>query len=121
MQLASPLKGFKKIVRMKEVFTLLIASFVVAVAEWIFLFIKVKPQPDYIPLHYTITFGIDRIGPWYSAYLLPLSGTIMWCINVGLASLTIEHQRVTTMFIALLSLFIQCILLVAAFLIFKSL
>lgn len=89
-------------------------------AQWLFLFIQVKPHAEPIPLHYTITFGIDRIGQWYSAYMLPLSGTIMLGMNVALTSLTVEHQRVTAMFIAWLSLFMQLTLLVAAILIFRT-
>lgn len=82
--------------------------------------IQVKPRTDPIPLHYTITFGIDRIGPWYSAFILPLSGTIMLLLNIALASLTVEHQRVTAMFIAWLSFLMQLTLLAAAVLIFRT-
>ncbi len=89
-------------------------------AQWLFLAVKVKPHTDPIPIHYTITFGIDRIGPWYTAFLLPLSGTVMLGINIVLASLTVEHQRVTAMFIAWLSLLMQLALLAAAVLIFRT-
>lgn len=99
---------------------MLSAGLAVNIAQWLFLSIQVKPRTDPIPLHYTITFGIDRIGPWYTAFILPFSGTIMLGINIVLASLTVEHQRVTATFIAWLSLLMQLTLLAAAILIFRT-
>lgn len=120
MRLTSPFRGLSRIRQSKDALGILGAGLAVNAAQWLFLFLKVKPQSTPIPIHYTITFGIDRIGPWYTAFLLPVSGTIMLLINIALVSLTVEHQRTTAMFIAVLSLFMQLILVAAAILIFRT-
>lgn len=94
---------------------------VLNIGQWVYCVFKVKPQENPIPLHYTTTFGIDRIGPWYSAFMLPLSGTIMFLVNIVLVSITIEHQRVTARMITALSVLIQASLFAAAILIFRTL
>jgi len=91
------------------------------VGQWAYCILKVKPQENPIPLHYTTTFGIDRIGPWYSAFLLPLSGTIMFILNLALTSVTIEHQRVAAYMITAISVLTQITLMAAAVLIFRTL
>ncbi len=120
MRLTSPFRGLSRIRQSKEALAILGAGIALNAAQWLFLAVHVRPQADPIPLHYTITFGIDRIGPWYSAFLLPLSGTIMLGMNIVLTSLTVEHQRVTAMFIAWLSLLMQLTLLAAAVFIFRA-
>lgn len=89
--------------------------------QWLYIYLRVKPQAEPIPLHYTITFGIDRIGPWYSAYLLPLSGTMILFLNTLVALIVLEHHRASGVFVVILSTLMQLILLAAAFLAFRSL
>lgn len=121
MRLTSPLVGLRKIRAIRGmVFGLGLAAFL-NLLQWAFIYLRVPPRPDPIPLHYTITFGIDRIGPWYAAYLLPLSGAMILVLNVLLTLMVIEHQRVAAAFVVILSVLIQLILLAAAFLAFRTL
>lgn len=121
MRLTSPLVGLRKIRTLRGMLFGLGLAALLNLLQWAFIYLRVKPRPDPIPLHYTITFGIDRIGPWYAAYLLPLSGTMLVILNVLLTLLVIEHHRVTGMFVVILSVLMQLILLAAAFLVFRSL
>ncbi len=121
MQLTSPLRGLKKLRFHRGVIPGLAFSAVCNIAQWGYLLLRVRPQPDLIPLHYTTTIGIDRIGPWYSAFLLPISGTMILMLNFVLTLVTIEHQRVTAGLIVAVSIGLQLILVVSALLIFRTL
>ncbi len=119
MRLSTPLRGVNRLVADSTILRILLLSLLLNVVQWVYLVRYVTPQPYPIPLHYTITFGIDRIGPWYSAFILPLSGTIMIIINLLLSALTVEHHRVTAFLIGAISILTQTILLVSAFLVFR--
>lgn len=121
MRLTPPLVGLRKIHAIRGMAFGLVLAALLNLLQWLFIYLRVKPRPDPIPLHYTITFGIDRIGPWYSAYLLPLSGAMILFLNVLLTLIVLEHHRVTGMFIVILSMFMQLVLLAAAFLVFRTL
>lgn len=85
--------------------------------QWGYVALRVRPTTEPIPLHYTTTFGIDRIGPWYSAYLLPLSGSLIVLANIAFLLVAMDAQRTTGRVIIGLTIFMQLILAVAAFLI----
>lgn len=40
---------------------------------------------DFVPLHYTIYFGLDRFGPKYDLFLFPTLGTVIFAVNVLVA------------------------------------
>lgn len=48
---------------------------------WIFVLLQARPQSEPIILHYTLYFGVDRVGEWYRAYLLPTAGTVVIAVN----------------------------------------
>lgn len=50
-------------------------------ATWAFLRFRIPPTGELIPVHYTIYFGIDRLGSWISLFVLPLSGFVILIIN----------------------------------------
>lgn len=119
MRLSTPLRGISRLTADRTILRILLLSLLLNVVQWVYLIRYVKPQSFPIPLHYTITFGIDRIGPWYSAFILPISGTIMVMTNFLLSALTVEHHRMTTLLIAAISVLIESILLVSAILLIR--
>lgn len=119
MKLSSPFRGWKRIRVIPGTIAGLVAATLINVAQWLYLIVKVKPQSDPIPLHYTIAFGIDRIGPWYSAFLLPISGTFILVMNFVLLSVISEHQRVSVQLIVALTLIMEMTLLTGSLLVFR--
>lgn len=50
-------------------------------------------ENPFIPLHYNIFLGVDRFGPWYEVFTLPVLGAVMLVLNVALASsYSLERQ-----------------------------
>ncbi|MBI4426473.1 MAG: hypothetical protein HY567_02755 [Candidatus Kerfeldbacteria bacterium] len=121
MRLTSPLRGLAKIRLQRGIPFIIALATTLNLGQWVFTAWRVRPQPDPIPLHYTTTFGIDRIGPWYLAYLLPLSGTVMLLINTMLYASVVEHQRASAVLITVLTTFLELMLLAAAVLTFRLL
>ncbi|MBI5622027.1 hypothetical protein HY933_04170 [Candidatus Falkowbacteria bacterium] len=60
---------------------------------YLVLYLLVKPSADPLVLHYSVYFGIDLIGSWYSLYLTPAVGTFLWLVNVVLALVFYQEQR----------------------------
>lgn len=121
MHLTSPLRGLRKISLVHGVVPALMSSFIVNIAQWWYTFIQVRSHAtdESIPLHYTTAFGIDRIGPWYSAFVLPVSGTLLVIANAFLIVLVIEHHRVAAQLTVGLTVLMEVTLFVAAVLIFR--
>lgn len=118
MRLTSPLRGFAKIRFYRDARYVLSVAVVVNAIQWLIVVLRVKPSVVPIALHYTTTFGIDRIGHWYLAYLLPASGTAILIMNMVLSSLTVEHQRTSSSIIVYLTLLMECMILASVVLIF---
>lgn len=121
MHLNSPRRGWRLMLSSRLISSGLIFGIICNIVQWAYITLRVRPQEDPIPLHYNITFGIDKIGPWYFAFQIPFSGTIITVVNIMLTTMVIEHQRATASLIALLSFFIQLTFLSGALLSFGTL
>ena len=67
-----------------------LATLAVNVGQWA-LFGSVVPRGDqFLPLHYTIYFGIDLTGHWTRAFWLPTLGTAIWIVHLLLSDLVRE-------------------------------
>ncbi|MBI4714255.1 hypothetical protein HY771_03680 [Candidatus Uhrbacteria bacterium] len=73
-------------------------------------------QP-FIPLHYNVYFGVDRFGPWYAIFVLPILGFIFLILNVVLQVHFVLREKILTRFFAVSTVFIEMIFLVAMILI----
>ena len=63
------------------------------VAAWIATFLAQSGE-SFVPLHYTIYFGIDLTGPSKKLFLLPAAGTVMLVLHtLGAASYKDETWR----------------------------
>lgn len=67
-----------------------IASIVINLIIWLVLYFKLHPfsyttEAGQIYLHYNLYFGIDNIGYWYEALVIPLLGLFIIIFNNALA------------------------------------
>lgn len=51
------------------------------IISWILVSIKGRPENYIIPLHYLSVKGVDKTGPWYLIYQIPLAGLLILVIN----------------------------------------
>ena len=50
-------------------------------------------QGDFIPWHYSVYFGIDRIGPWWYVLLYPTASSVVFLINTIIAILVYFQRK----------------------------
>ena len=93
-----------------------ILAFCVNIMVWIFVFLYFRPYDELIPLHYNIYFGIDNYGRWNNIFFLPLSGTVIFFINVIFASLVYRKEQILGYFLILSSFLLELILFLSIFL-----
>lgn len=86
----------------------LIASIILSVANWGFLFYFIRPVDFPIILHYNVYFGVDIIGKWLEAYYLPLIGDIMLIVNAILGYMFyLQKERMVAHLLLLAAFFVQ--------------
>jgi len=68
---------------------------------------------DFVPLHYTIYFGLDRFGPKYDLFLFPTLGTVIFAVNMLVAASVFFGQRLWQGTMMGLTFLMEMILLVS--------
>ena len=86
----------KLVLRDRFILVTLIISLVINIGSWGAFVYYFKPQEEFLPLHYSVYFGIDYLGPWYEAYFLPLSFTIFLLLNLFLAVLFFRYGKIVS-------------------------
>ncbi|TSC77154.1 MAG: Uncharacterized protein G01um101431_337 [Parcubacteria group bacterium Gr01-1014_31] len=81
---------------------------------WLYVLLRVRPHAEPIILHYTLYFGIDRVGEWYRAYLLPLAGSIVIALNHGVGTLYRSREPLVGTLLMGVAIVVQGILFLAA-------
>lgn len=93
-------------------------TFGINLVIWILLYFKFFPLRslgDLVPLHYNVYFGIDLVGKWYKIFIIPLSGLIIFLINLILYCLLYLKEKMVKYFLGITSLLSQIVLLIASF------
>lgn len=62
---------------------------------------------DPVNLHYTIYFGIDRIGSWWQVWMVPLSSLGVLILNTAVCFLLYKKDPVLARVIVVASVFFQ--------------
>jgi hypothetical protein len=66
------------------------------------------------PVHYTIYFGIDRVGPWWQVFLPAYVALGALLINLGVVAAYEEREKLVGRLVAALTLPLLGLLLAAA-------
>ena len=92
-------------------------AFLLVLMSWL-LSAQSELYGDFSPWHYTVYFGIDRIGPWWYILIYPVFASAIFIINT-IASMILYFQRrlfsyviVSTTIVSLLFIFIYVLSLV---------
>jgi hypothetical protein len=80
----------------------------------IFPFREARP---FIPLHYNIYFGVDRLGAWQQIFWLPALGLGLFLLNIILQTSVFRHQSFLALMIAIATSLLEGIFLLAMILI----
>lgn len=64
--------------------------------HWLFVAMRLSVRDITLPAHYNIYFGIDLVGPWWYAFLLPAAGSVIIVVNIVLAFLLHKQKALAT-------------------------
>jgi hypothetical protein len=98
----------------------LTSSLFLGLINWFYLFFSLKKKTAILPLHLSLLFGVDRIGPKNFVFELPAIGLAIFVLNFILAYIFYERgeKYVSHLFLGA-SCFFQVVLLIGIILILK--
>lgn len=71
----------------------------------------------YIPLHYNIYLGVDRLGSWNQIFFLPILGMGLFIFNLILQTLAFQKEKLLATMLAIATVLIEALLFFAMVLI----
>lgn len=86
------------------------------VAQIIALVFGIKPQEEPVFLHYTTYLGVDFIGAWYLSYLIPIMSLVFVIINLVIAYVFLNKDKLLRHILAVNSALLSLLLLIHAIL-----
>lgn len=95
----------------------LVWSLVILVLLIVIPFLRLRPvgNSQFIPLHYNIFFGVDKFGPWYWIFQLPVFGLLFLLLNGFFVEKFFSQDNFLIAFFSIITLILELILLVAMF------
>ncbi|MCX6740429.1 MAG: hypothetical protein NTZ49_04350 [Candidatus Parcubacteria bacterium] len=96
----------------------LVIGILINVTLWGALYFKLSPfsylsDSGQIALHYNVYFGIDKVGPWYQALIIPAFGLFILIFNNILAYLFYLQEKMISHFLVFSQTALQLILFAA--------
>ena len=88
-------------------------ALLVNIITWLFIFYKIKPTAEVIPLHYNIFFGASFIGKAYFLYFLPAIGLAIIIVNFLFYRKSLAFEKFAGEILLAVSLFVQIMILIA--------
>ena len=100
--------------------TLFATALLINVDAWIFLLVRtwgLRGEISQFALHYTIYFGVDRLGAWWQIFRGPFVGLIFFVVNFVLAGWMYSRERVWSVLIGIATVLVQILILLGSVLV----
>lgn len=75
--------------------------------------VPLSSSRPYIPLHYNIYLGVDRLGSWYEIFALPVLGLCLFLFNLILQTIAFRKEKLLATMLAIATVLIEGLLLFA--------
>ena len=83
---------------------------------WGMLLINITPQDNLITLHYTVDFGVDKVGKWSQTLLIPAFGLLVIIVNSAFALYFEKRAKVVRNVFLVMTVVLSVLLFLAALL-----
>ena len=83
---------------------------------WGMLLINMTPQDHLITLHYTVDFGVDKVGEWSETLLIPVFGLFLILVNAGFAFYFEQRAKIVKNFFLVMTVILSILLFLASLL-----
>lgn len=107
--------------RQRVVWVSLALSAFTNAAAWVMLWLVPRPvDGGQVFLHYTVIFGIDKIGKYSDLFAAPLWGSVILLVNMVIAWLIFPKAAAMAEFLVLATVFVEVGTLLAAVLLYLT-
>ena len=97
-----------------------VTNLVLNAVFWLLLIARALPTTESVPLHYSLTFGIDWLGSWGNLFIYPVLGFLLICINTYLATLVQSINKFLSVVLVLLPAFAHIIVGVSVYMLLRN-
>ena len=105
--------------RQRVVRVSLALSAITNLAAWVVLWLVPRPaEGSQVFLHYTVIFGIDKIGKYSELFAAPLWGAVILLVNMIIAWLIFPKAAAMAEFLVLATVFVEVGTLLASVLLY---
>lgn len=94
-------------------FVLSLLFLLLDVALPIWRIVPLAESRPYIPLHYNIYLGVDRLGPWWHIFAIPALGFGLFLFHLILQTIAFRKEKLLATMVAVAAVVIEFLLLVA--------
>ncbi|EKD32804.1 MAG: hypothetical protein ACD_76C00144G0006 [uncultured bacterium] len=123
MRIASSLNQIVTLIKRNRFFKYsAIFSGLFVIAIFVLVFWKIIPQAKisgYIPLHYNIYLGIDKIGPWQKVFVIPGMALVLYLVNIIFEAIFLKREHVLSYFFAVGTVAAEIVFFIATILVIK--
>ncbi len=105
---------WQQFLRRPSVWVPLAVSGLINAATWVLLLVSIKPQSQLIVLHYTVYFGVDRVGRWHQVLVIPALGLGAIAVNAVAAKYCHDRELIFGYVFLYLTLMVQILLLASS-------
>jgi len=84
------------------------------IIHWAILYIKIKPDSTDRVLQYNIIYGAEIVGKSWYIFFIPLLALVIIGVNLILGSVFYNKEKLATHFLAIATVVVQIIFLVAS-------
>lgn len=102
-----PLKLFLK---RKSILITLVIGGLLNLASWIWILFGARKVGEQAVLHYTVLFGVNQIGPFWSLYTAPMIGLWILLINLIVAWIIYSYDTFLSALIMTATVYIQAVI-----------
>lgn len=88
------------------------------IASWVIALWAAMPyygKQDFLALHKTVYFGIDRIGPWYDILFLPGLGLFFIIINFFISQYLWKKEEILSYLLSWSTVFLEVFIVLTVF------
>lgn len=105
---------WQQFLRRPSVWSTVGAAALINFTTWVLLLVTLSRQSGNIVLHYTTYFGVDLVGSWERALLVPAFGLLLLAFNTAVAKAFLDTHRLFSSFFLVLTPIFELLLFFAA-------
>lgn len=102
--------------RERYIFLTTVTSLIFVAVSYAWIAVAMKPAAGLIPLHYSILFGVDRLGTRFQLYGVPSASLAITAVNASVAYYIFHKDKYASYYVMLMAALFSSITFFSLFL-----